>query len=84
MSSTLSCRRDADTTAGATGARELAAGMADTWIAFARHGRPDDRRPGVACSHGSRTRDDGIQQRMPHNPRPDRDARLLWTRLVKG
>src|SRR5215468_8128716 len=32
----------ADTTAGASGARELAARISDTWIAFARHGRPDN------------------------------------------
>jgi para-nitrobenzyl esterase len=32
----------ADTTAGAPGARELAARISDTWIAFARNGSPNN------------------------------------------
>ena len=75
----------ADTTAGAKGARELAARMADTWIAFARHGQPDN--PAIpewpAYTQAERATmvfDD--ECRITRDP--DRDARVLWTRLVKG
>ena len=39
--------------------------------------------PGVACSHASRTRNDGMRQQMPHNLR-SRPLRPLAARLVKG
>ena len=75
----------ADTTAGATGARELAARMADTWIAFARRGRPDN--PAIpewpAYTQAERATmvfDD--ECRITRDP--DRNARVLWTHLVKG
>ena len=72
-----------DTTAGAAGARELAARMADTWIAFARHGRPDN--PAIPAWPVYTARDRATmvfdnECQVAHDP--DRDARLLWTRIV--
>jgi para-nitrobenzyl esterase len=75
----------ADTTAGAAGAGELAAGMADTWIAFARRGRPDNPAiPGWPAYKKTEraTMVFDKECRIIHDP--DRDARLLLTRLVKG
>ncbi len=60
-----------DTTAAARGARELASRIADTWIAFARHGQPDNPSiPGLARLHVGRSRDHGLRQRVPGRPRP--------------
>jgi para-nitrobenzyl esterase len=73
----------ADTTGGAPGARELAARVAATWIAFARNGNPAN--PAVpdwpAYSREERATmvfDNAC--RVVHDP--DRAARLLWSRVV--
>ena len=75
----------AEGTAGAPGACELAAVMAASWIAFARTGNPRvdalpawpaytaDRRSGMVFDRDCRTVTD-----------PDRDARLLWSRIATG
>jgi len=75
----------AEATAGAPGARELAAIMSASWIAFARTGTPQidalpswsdysaDRRTVMVFDRDCRTVTD-----------PDRDARLLWARIAKG
>ncbi len=73
----------ADTTAGAPGARELAARIADTWIGFARHGRPDN--PALPA-WPAYTPDERATMVFDHQCSvvrdPGRDARLLWTRVV--
>jgi para-nitrobenzyl esterase len=73
----------AEGTAGAPGARELAAVMAASWLAFARTGNPQtdalpewptytaDQRSVMVFDHTCRTVTD-----------PDRDARLLWGRIA--
>jgi len=73
----------ADTTAGAPGARQLAARISATWIAFARNGIPDN--PAIPSwppySSGERATmilDTGCH--VAHDP--DREARLLWSRVV--
>jgi para-nitrobenzyl esterase len=73
----------ADTTAGAPGARELAARISATWIAFARAGIPDN--PGIPSwppySSGERaTMILDTECRVTHDL--DREARLLWRRVV--
>jgi para-nitrobenzyl esterase len=73
----------ADTTAGAPGARELAARISDTWIAFARNGSPNN--PAIPTWPAYTAVDRATMildtaSRVVHDP--DRDARLLWTRVV--
>ncbi len=73
----------ADTTAGAPGARELAARISATWIAFARNGTPDN--PGIPAwpAYTTEHRATMILDtacRVAHDP--DREARLLWSRVV--
>jgi para-nitrobenzyl esterase len=73
----------ADTSAGAPGARELAARMSATWIAFARNGSPDN--PAVPSWPAYTTTERATMVfdtdcRVTHDP--DRDARLLWSRVV--
>lgn len=75
----------ADTTAGAPGAQELAARIADTWIAFARHGSPNN--PAIPNWPAYRAADRATMIldtdcRVVHDP--DHDARVLWTRVVQG
>ena len=74
-----------DTTAGAPGARELAARISDTWIAFARTGSPNN--PAIP-PWPVYTRDDRATMIFDNDCRvtrdPDRDARELWTRIVQG
>jgi para-nitrobenzyl esterase len=75
----------ADTTAGAPGARELAARISDAWIAFARGGCPEH--PALpawpAYTNGERaTMIFDNNCRVEHDP--DRDARWLLTRVVQG
>jgi para-nitrobenzyl esterase len=75
----------ADTTAGAPGARELAARISATWIAFARHGRPDN--PSIPAWPGYLSDDRATlifdnECRLAHDP--NREARLLWTRVVQS
>jgi para-nitrobenzyl esterase len=74
-----------DTTAGAPGARELAARVCATWIAFARDGRPDN--PAIPAWPAYTTSDRATlvfdnECRVAHDP--NRDARVLWTRIVQG
>jgi para-nitrobenzyl esterase len=75
----------ADTTAGAAGAHELAARIADTWIAFARRGRPDN--PAIP-DWPAYTPAERATMIFANDCRvvrdPDRDARALWTRIVRG
>jgi len=73
----------ADTTAGAPGARELAARISATWIAFARNGSPDN--PVIpswpaytAAKRGTMVFD--TECCITHDP--NREARLLWSRVV--
>ncbi len=72
-----------DTTAGAPSARDLAARISATWIAFARNGRPDN--PAIP-SWPAYTNADRATMILDTDCRvaydPDRDARLLWTRIV--
>jgi para-nitrobenzyl esterase len=59
--------------------------MTDTWIAFAGHGRPDNPaiREWPAYTQAERaTMVFDNECRITRDL--DRDARLLWTRLVKG
>jgi len=75
----------AEATAGAPGARELAAIMSASWIAFARSGKPQtdaspnwpvysaDQRAVMVFDRECRTVTD-----------PDHDARLLWARIATG
>jgi para-nitrobenzyl esterase len=73
----------ADTTAGAPRARELAARISATWIAFARSGRPDN--PAIPAWPAYTTAERATmildsECRIVNDP--DRDARLLWTRVA--
>ena len=68
----------ADTTAGAPGARELAARISDTWIAFARNGSPNNPAIPTWPAYTNADRATMIldtECRVVHDP--DRDARLL-------
>ncbi len=72
-----------DTTRGAAGARELAARISATWIAFAHNGSPDHPAipPWPAYTGEDRaTMILDTECRVVHDP--DREARLLWTRVV--
>ena len=56
----------ADTTAGAPGARELAARISATWIAFARNGSPNNPAiPTWPRLHDGGPRDDDPRHRLP-------------------
>jgi para-nitrobenzyl esterase len=73
----------ADSTAGAPDARELAARISATWIAFARSGSPDN--PAVPSwpayiKEGRATMIFDSECRITRDP--DREARLLWSRVV--
>ncbi len=73
----------ADTTARAPGARELAARISTTWIAFARNGKPDNPAIPTWPAYTATDRATMILDtdcRVVHDP--DRDARLLWNRVV--
>ena len=75
----------ADTTAGAPGARELAARISDTWIAFARNGKPDNPAIPAWPAYTAADRATMILDTTCHVTQdPDRNARLLWTRVVQG
>jgi para-nitrobenzyl esterase len=73
----------ADTTADAPGARELAARMSATWIAFARNGSPNNPAipswPAYTAADRATMILDG-ECRVTRDP--DREARLLWSRVV--
>jgi para-nitrobenzyl esterase len=73
----------ADTTKGAPGAPGLAAVMSATWVAFARSGNPEN----PAIPHWpAYTPQERATMVFDSNCRvvadPDRDARLLWNRIV--
>jgi len=72
-----------DTTKGAAGARELAAVMSATWAAFARNGSPAN---GAILDWPGYTPEARATMIFDTNCRvvadPDRDARLLWSRIV--
>jgi para-nitrobenzyl esterase len=73
----------ADTTAGAPGGRELAARISATWIAFARTGRPHNSAIQSWPAYTAAERATMIldtECRIMHDP--DREARLLWGRVV--
>ena len=73
-----------DTTAGAPGAGELAARVSNTWIAFARHGSPNNPAIPSWPAYNSMDRATMVFDNDCHVAHdPDRDARLLWTRLVQ-
>jgi para-nitrobenzyl esterase len=73
----------ADTTAGAPSAREVAARVAATWIAFARNGNPANPAipdwPAYSLDERATMIFDNTC-RVVHDPA--RAARLLWTRVV--
>jgi len=74
----------ADTTLDAPGAAELAARISGTWIAFARHGRPDNPTIPSWPAYTSADRATMILDttcRIVNDP--DREARLLWSRVVQ-
>ena len=74
-----------DTTAGAPGARELAARMSATWVAFARNGSPDNPVIPAWPAYSAEQRATMIFDDDCHLVRdPGREARQLWTRAVKG
>ncbi len=72
-----------DTTKGAPGARELAAVMSASWAAFARDGNPENpeipRWPAYTPDERATMVFDANRHVVTD---PDRDARLLWTRIV--
>jgi para-nitrobenzyl esterase len=72
-----------DTTKGATGAPELAAVMSAIWAAFARDGTPTTA---AIPDWPAYTREARATMIFDTNCRvvadPDRDARLLWSRIV--
>jgi para-nitrobenzyl esterase len=73
----------ADTTAGAPGAREPAARISATWIAFARNGSPDNSAIPSWPTYTAKDRQTmvfDIHCRVVHDP--DREARLLLSRAV--
>jgi para-nitrobenzyl esterase len=73
----------ADTTAGAPGARELAARISATWIAFARTGVPDN--PAIPDWPAYTAKDRAtmiFDSRCRAVRDPDREVRLLWSRVV--
>jgi para-nitrobenzyl esterase len=73
----------ADTTAGAPGARDLAARISGTWIAFARYGSPDNPAIPSWPVYTTAARATMILDtdcRVTGDP--DREARLLWGRVV--
>jgi para-nitrobenzyl esterase len=75
----------ADTTADASGGLDLAACVSATWIAFARTGCPDNPAIPTWPAYASADRATMIldsTRRVVHDP--DREARLLWTRVVLG
>jgi para-nitrobenzyl esterase len=73
----------AEGTAGAPGARELAAIMSASWIAFARTGNPQiDALPGWSDYSADRRTVMVFDRDCRTVTDPDRDARLLWARIA--
>jgi para-nitrobenzyl esterase len=74
-----------DTTRGAPGARELAARIADAWIAFARTGNPNHPALPAWPAYTSDERATMVLDSDCHVARdPDRDARLALARIAQG
>jgi para-nitrobenzyl esterase len=74
-----------DTTAGAPGARELAAQISATWIAFARNGVPDNATIPPWPPYTQQDRATMILDtscRVAYDP--NRELRPLWSRVVAG
>jgi para-nitrobenzyl esterase len=75
----------AGSTAGAPGARELAAQISATWAAFARNGTPDNPAIPSWPPYTTRQRATMILDtdcRVAHDPA--REIRLLWSRVIAG
>ena len=73
----------AETTAGAAGARELAARISATWIAFARNGTPENSALPPWPRYTSQDRATMVFDdvcRIAHDP--NREMRLLWSKVV--
>jgi para-nitrobenzyl esterase len=74
-----------DTTKGAPGARELAAIMSASWIAFARSGKPQiDALPNWPAYSADQRAVMMFDRECRTVTDPDRDARLLWARIATG
>jgi para-nitrobenzyl esterase len=74
-----------DTTAGAPGARELAARVSATWIAFARNGTPENSGTPPWPRYESQDRATMILDSICRVERdPNRELRLLWSRVASG
>jgi para-nitrobenzyl esterase len=74
-----------DTTAGAPGARELAARVSATWIAFARNGTPDNSGIPPWPRYEGQDRATMILDSICRVERdPNRELRLLWSRVASG
>jgi para-nitrobenzyl esterase len=74
----------ADTARGAPGAKELAARISATWIAFARNGNPDNPALPSWPTYTTEQRPTMIFDNtcsVVHDP--DREARLLWSCVVR-
>jgi para-nitrobenzyl esterase len=72
-----------DTTAGAPGARDLAARVSATWIAFARNGTPDNSGIPPWPRYESQDRATIILDTICRVERdPSREVRLLWSRVA--
>ena len=75
----------AEATAGAPGARELAAVMSAAWIAFARTGNPHTGALPDWPAYSAEQRHVMVFDQKPRTVAdPDRDARLLWARIATG
>jgi para-nitrobenzyl esterase len=72
-----------DTTKDASGAHDLAAIVSATWATFARTGNPENPALPRWPAYTSEGRATLVFDREPRLAEdPDRDARLLWTRIV--
>jgi para-nitrobenzyl esterase len=73
----------ADATAGAPGARELAAAISASWAAFAHSGKPEHADLPQWPAYAPETRAVMVFDRACRLAiDPDRDARLLWARIA--
>jgi para-nitrobenzyl esterase len=75
----------AEATAGASGARDLAAVMSAAWIAFARTGNPRIEALPNWPAYTAQARNVMVFDRECQTiTDPDRDARLIWGRIATG
>jgi para-nitrobenzyl esterase len=72
----------AEATAGAPGARDLAAIMSASWIAFARNGNPETGSLAWPAYTAEERNVMVFDRECRIATDPDRDARLLWTRIA--